>query len=437
MRSKHFPRRTGSDYPIRNLSYVTALGGRTRRHRYFREARSFLAPVAVAIAVEIGIYASFIIRANRDDWHNFILVVAAVACIPMLTAAVLAAFRRHSSPIIATIVITAVWFSVAVSLLSAFRIAISYQALGASLPALIIIMAYANVRFHRTVALRVAMAPFPEASSVAAELGGIPIIEGPNADIGHLEVLLIDPKEHHSDKWSGLLAECYLGGIDIVPWTKYVEVRQGRLDVSSFDISHLAYSPSQILYARCKRFIDVSVVLLTLPLTLFIALLVAAYLGLRDGFPVIFVQIRRGYGGRRFRMYKFRTMYTGSEGGFTGLADVRVIPGCGLIRKFRFDEIPQLYNILIGDMSLIGPRPVAEYVARSSSAIEGKYELRSLVLPGITGWAQVKSGYASTVDEEIVKLSYDLYYIKHLSFDLDVVILFNTIRTVIFGIGAR
>src|SRR5690606_28806055 len=117
---------------------------------------------------------------------------------------------------------------------------------------------------------------------------------------------------------------------------------------------------------------------------------VAIYIGLRDSFPVIFVQIRRGYGGRRFRMYKFRTMYRGSEGGATDIGDSRIIPGCNLIRKFRFDEIPQLFNILRGDMSLIGPRPVAEYVARSSALVEPKYELRSLVLPGITGWAQVK-----------------------------------------------
>ena len=108
-----------------------------------------------------------------------------------------------------------------------------------------------------------------------------------------------------------------------------------------------------------------------------------------------------------------------------------------MLRKLRLDELPQLFNILRGDMSLIGPRPVAEYVAKSSERVEPKYALRSLVLPGITGWAQVTSGYAATTEEEIEKLSYDLYYIKNLSFDLDLIVLFKTIRTVLFGSGAR
>ena len=152
---------------------------------------------------------------------------------------------------------------------------------------------------------------------------------------------------------------------------------------------------------------------------------------------MLFVQVRRGYGGRRFRMYKFRTMYKGTSGGSTSVGDRRIIPGFRLVRKLRFDELPQIYNILKGDMSLIGPRPVAEYVSRSSEAVEPKYALRSLVLPGITGWAQVTSGYAGTTSEEIEKLSYDLYYIKHLSLDLDLLVLFKTFKTVMFGFGAR
>jgi lipopolysaccharide/colanic/teichoic acid biosynthesis glycosyltransferase len=101
------------------------------------------------------------------------------------------------------------------------------------------------------------------------------------------------------------------------------------------------------------------------------------------------------------------------------------------------DELPQLVNILTGNMSLIGPRPVAEYVARSTERKEPKYSFRSLVLPGITGWAQVKSGYAETTDQEVEKLAYDLYYIKHQSFDLDLLVLFKTVQTVMLGVGAR
>src|SRR5690606_17507178 len=161
------------------------------------------------------------------------------------------------------------------------------------------------------------------------------------------------------------------------------------------------------------------------------------YIFIRDGGPVLFIQHRKGFGGRVFRIYKFRTMYKGTGGGSTKAGDKRVIPGCRLIRKLRLDELPQLYNILIGDMSLIGPRPVAHYVAKESQRVEPKYALRTLILPGITGWAQVTSGYAATTQEEINKLAYDLYYLKHLSFDLDLQILFKTVKTVLFGTGAR
>lgn len=374
-------------------------------------------------------------RSFRPDWNSAAIVILALGCVPIVSSAVLAGLRRHESAIVTSVLVAAGLFSVAVSVISALRIPVSYQGLLACLPVAIIVMAYANSRFQRTIGAQVALADFAAAELVSGELGGVQILSDPTEDVPEIEILLIDPQEHHSPKWSTLLANCYLRGIEIVPWSSFREVKSGRLDIASFEISHLSYSPSQLFYARTKRILDILAVLVSLPLTLPIAALVAGYIGLRDGFPVIFVQIRRGYGGRRFRMYKFRTMYKGAEGGSTGVRDKRIIPGCRFVRKLRFDEIPQLYNILLGDMSLIGPRPVAEYVARSSVAVEPKYELRSLVLPGITGWAQVHSGYASSVDQEIEKLSYDLYYIKHLSFDLDLLILFKTVRTVLLGAG--
>ena len=428
-------KRSPTRYPIKDLSYITAQGARKRRHKYERELRQFFWPAAVAIALVAIIYIATISRSGRSDWHNTYFVIMALGLVPIVAAAILAGLRRHGSAIVTSTVLTAALFSVSVSALSALRIPVSYQGLLFCFPAVVTVMAYANVAFQRTIGSQVALADFAEAEAVATELGNIPVLRDPTTDIPDIEILLIDPHEHHSAKWSPLLANCYLRGIEIVPWGNYREIHSGRLDVASFDVSHLSYSPSQLFYARAKRVLDVLAVLVSLPVTVPVAAMVAIYIGLRDGFPVIFVQVRRGYGGRRFRMYKFRTMYKGAEGGSTRVRDRRIIPGCRLIRKLRFDEIPQLYNILRGDMSLIGPRPVAEYVARSSAATEPKYELRSLVVPGITGWAQVHSGYAGTVDEEIEKLSYDLYYIKHLSFDLDLLILFKTVKTVLFGSG--
>lgn len=230
----------------------------------------------------------------------------------------------------------------AVSVLSALRVPVSYQGLLLCYPVTIVIIAYANSRFLRTIGARVALANFEGADTVASELGAVPVLSDTHADLPDIEVLLIDPVEHHSRKWSPVLANCYLRGVEIVPWASYLEIRTGRLDIASFEISHLAYAPSQLFYARAKRAFDIGAVLASLPLTLPIAALVAPYISLRDGFPVIFVQVRRGYGGRRFRMYKFRTMYRGAESGSTSLGDKRIIPGCHLIRKLRIDEIPQL-----------------------------------------------------------------------------------------------
>src|SRR5690606_6606054 len=126
-----------------------------------------------------------------------------------------------------------------------------------------------------------------------------------------------------------------------------------------------------------------------------------------------------------------------TAGGATGDDDKRIIPGCRLIRKLRLDELPQLYNIMIGDMSLIGPRPEAVDLVRWYRSEIPQWDYRMLVLPGITGWAQVNSGYTSNPEEARMKLAYDLYYIKHLSFDLDLQILFRTAMTVLLAKGAR
>jgi UDP-GalNAc:undecaprenyl-phosphate GalNAc-1-phosphate transferase len=430
-------RRSPKHYPIKDLSYIVTQGGRTRRHKYFREMGEFTFPIVAAIVLQAVVYILIITRPGRSDWNNILQALVAISCVPLISGAVLAGLRRNGAAIMTATLVTVGLFSVAVSVLSGMRIPVSYQALAACLPIAVVIIAFANIRFQRSFAAQVAIANFPGAEDISRELGTVPILKDPAAKVPDIEILLIDPGQHHSARWSALLTSCYLRGIEIMPWTGYREVRTGRLDVSSFEVSHLAYSPSQFIYSKVKRVFDLLAVLVSLPITLPIAALVAVYIAILDGFPVIFVQIRRGYGGRRFRMYKFRTMYKGAEGGSTGPRDKRILPGCRLIRKLRIDELPQLYNILRGDMSLIGPRPVAEYVARNSAAVEPKYELRSLVLPGITGWAQVKSGYAGTVEEELYKLSYDLYYIKHLSFDLDLLIFFKTIRTVLFGSGAR
>jgi sugar transferase (PEP-CTERM system associated) len=156
--------------------------------------------------------------------------------------------------------------------------------------------------------------------------------------------------------------------------------------------------------------------------------------------PIFFRQTRVGMGGRNFEVIKFRTMFTDAEADGAKWAtknDPRVTKVGMFLRKTRIDEIPQLWNVLRGDMGFVGPRPERpEFVAWLSQELPFYY-LRTLIRPGLTGWAQVRYGYGATLAETKEKLEYDLYYIKHMSLGLDLLIMFETIKTILRRRGAQ
>ena len=167
----------------------------------------------------------------------------------------------------------------------------------------------------------------------------------------------------------------------------------------------------------------------------FLALAVA----MDSGFPVLYSQPRLGRGGLRFTIYKFRTMHQGAEhdngARTTAENDPRVTRVGSFLRKSRLDELPQFWNVLRGEMSLVGPRAeIPELVAEYQSQIPF-YRARLLVKPGLTGWAQINYGYVASVTETAVKLEYDLYYIKHRTFTMDFQIILRTIGTVVRRTG--
>jgi sugar transferase (PEP-CTERM system associated) len=176
--------------------------------------------------------------------------------------------------------------------------------------------------------------------------------------------------------------------------------------------------------------------LLFLPFFPFVALAVK----LSSKGPLFFRQPRVGMGGRVFDVVKFRTMYTDAESGGAKWAtkdDPRVTPVGRFLRKTRIDEVPQLWNVLRGDMGLVGPRPERpEFVAWLTNELPFYY-MRTLIRPGLTGWAQVRYGYGATLAETKEKLEYDLYYIKHMSLGLDLLIMFETIKTILRRRGAQ
>jgi len=151
--------------------------------------------------------------------------------------------------------------------------------------------------------------------------------------------------------------------------------------------------------------------------------------------PVFFIQDRVGMAARRFRLIKFRTMHLvdGPTSEWAGDNTMRITRVGKWLRKYRLDELPQFFNVMRGDMNLVGPRPHPVSNFELFNEHIPYYWLRTKVRPGITGWAQVRYRYANNLDEETEKMRYDLYYIKHLSVAFDVRILFDTVKTVLFG----
>jgi sugar transferase (PEP-CTERM system associated) len=240
------------------------------------------------------------------------------------------------------------------------------------------------------------------------------------------------------------LLQCRLRGIQVSDLLTFLERESGRV---SFELMH----PSWLIFSsgfRCdvlrlgtKRAFDLAVSAAILVAAAPIALLTALAIRLEDGGPVLYRQLRTGQNGRPFRMLKFRSMRVDAEADgravWASRNDSRVTRVGALIRKLRIDELPQLVNVLLGQMSLIGPRPERpEFVAQLARTVPF-YKERHFVKPGITGWAQVRYGYGASESDTRAKLEYDLYYVKHHSLTLDLMVLLQTVEIVLFRIGAR
>jgi len=193
-------------------------------------------------------------------------------------------------------------------------------------------------------------------------------------------------------------------------------------------------------YDLFKRVLDVALVLVLLPLWLPLAAGVAMAVRLDSPGPALFSQLRTGRYGQPFRIWKFRSMRhapTPENARFAEQDDPRITRLGRWLRRTRLDEIPQLFNVLRGEMSLIGPRPEQTPLVETFAGEIPSYPYRHLVRPGLTGWAQVQQGYAADAEQTAVKLSHDLYYVKHYSLAMDLLIALRTVRILLTGHGAR
>ena len=239
------------------------------------------------------------------------------------------------------------------------------------------------------------------------------------------------------------LLDCKLRGIPVISDLGFQERHLGRIDLDALGAGDILFSEGyqdRWLTPVMKRVCDIVFSLVMLFLTLPLMTLTAIAIKADTPGPVFYRQTRIGKFGQPFTLFKFRSMTTDAEAGGAVWAqkkDPRVTRVGAFIRTTRIDELPQLANVILGQMSLVGPRPERPHFVSQLAAAIPFYHERSYVKPGVTGWAQVNYPYGASVEDAREKLAYDLYYVKHRGILLDLLILLSTVRVVLFREGAR
>lgn len=285
------------------------------------------------------------------------------------------------------------------------------------------------------------------------KVGGLFEIPGPDwvriedraiADRLHFDGIVADLRADIPDEWERFLADQALAGTLVLHSKQVKESLTGRVEIEHLSENTFGSLIPGIVYDKGKRLVDLLVALAALVPLALILIPLAIWIKLDSKGPVFFTQERVGYRGDPFTVFKLRTMRVVGDpapdartAAITQDGDNRVTRIGRYLRQFRIDELPQIFNIIRGDMSWIGPRPEAVALSNWYEAELPFYRYRHIVRPGITGWAQVNQGHVAEVEDVLWKLHYDFYYIRNFSFWLDVLIVAKTVRTVLNGFGAR
>ena len=240
------------------------------------------------------------------------------------------------------------------------------------------------------------------------------------------------------------ILECKMNGIEVMEWPTFYEKNMNKIDIMNVNPSHLVLGDGfqrNRVTVVVKGVMDRVLALLGLLAFAPAGAVIALAIRLNSPGPVFYSQERVGLNGKTFRILKFRSMVTDAEKNrapqWASEQDPRITKVGRFLRKTRLDEVPQLINILKGEMSFIGPRPERPYFVDELEKCIPFYGLRHVTKPGLSGWAQIRYRYGATVEDAVKKLEYDLYYIKNLSIFLDLMIFMETIQVILFGKGSR
>ena len=263
-------------------------------------------------------------------------------------------------------------------------------------------------------------------------------------DVRGLDAIVADFSAEMPPEWERMIAEWSIGGTTVYSKKHLLESLTGQVEIEHLSENQFGSLIPASSYLKLKFFLDWCAALVLLPFLLPLMLVVALLIRLDTPGPAIFAQQRMGFRGRPFTVFKFRSMTVNGDGANDALAsaithenDHRITRLGRFLRKARIDELPQIFNVLRGEMSWIGPRPEAVPLSQWYEAELPFYRYRHIVRPGITGWAQVNQGHVADVESVQKKLNYDFYYIKYFSPWLDMLIIARTIKTMLTGFGSR
>ncbi len=301
-----------------------------------------------------------------------------------------------------------------------------------------------HVLTRRLQQLKLAVVPSGIATNVLG-LDGVlwSVLRRPELPAQSVDAIVVDLRSDLDEEWGRFITDAAIAGIPVFHAKNVRESLTGRVEIDHLSENIFGSLVPGLLYLKLKFALEWCVAAVAAVALLPVMALIALCIRLESSGPIMFAQRRMGYQGEPFTMYKFRTMTARAaapscaDDEKTRANDPR-ITRCGRwLRKHRLDEILQVFNILRGEMSWIGPRPEALNLSMSYEADLPYYRYRHIVRPGITGWAQVNQGHVADVDDVHEKLYFDFYYIKHCSLWLDILIALRTVRTMIYGTGAK
>ncbi len=290
------------------------------------------------------------------------------------------------------------------------------------------------------------LVPGGQVSSLARARGCRSLIwPSPDAPLPPGAIVVADLHHDLSDEWERRIAEAALEGVPIFHYKQVLEALTGRVQIEHLSENVLGSLIPSNSYHGVKRTADLIGAMIALPLLLPVFLVAIIAIKMDSPGPIFFRQKRVGFRARHFHVLKFRTMRPSANA--LGVSDVhasmtsdddeRITRAGKWLRRTRIDELPQIWNILRGDMSWIGPRPEALPLSQWYAGEIPFYAYRHIVRPGITGWAQVNQGHVTELEDINTKLQYDFFYVKHFSYWIDIIIAVRTAAVVFNGFGAR